>query len=57
MKITRIAAYQVKLPYVGGTYHWGKGRVIDTALSNVVIVETDAGLTGRGECCPIAVYQ
>ena len=53
MKITRIAAYQVQLPYVGGAYRWGKGRVIDTALTNVVIVETDAGLTGCGECCPI----
>ena len=53
MKITRIAAYQASLPYVGGTYHWGRGNVIDTALTTVVTVETDSGLTGCGESCPI----
>ena len=53
MKITRIAAYQAGLPYVGGAYRWGRGEVIETALTTVVTVETDAGLTGCGECCPI----
>jgi L-alanine-DL-glutamate epimerase-like enolase superfamily enzyme len=52
MKITRISAYQAKLPYVGGTYCWGRGNVIDTALTTVVTVDTDARISGCGECCP-----
>jgi len=53
MKIARISAYQAQLPYVGGVYAWGRGHVIDVALTNVITVETDAGLIGCGESCPI----
>ena len=53
MKITRISAHQVRLPYVGGTYVWGRGHEISVGLTNVIIIETDAGITGCGECCPI----
>lgn len=53
MKITRISVYQTDLPYVGGTYEWGRGHVIDVARSTVVKVETDAGISGCGESCPI----
>lgn len=52
MKITRISLYKKGLPYVGGTYVWGAGNVIDTAMSTVVVIETDAGLSGAGEFCP-----
>lgn len=53
MKITRILAYHARLPYVGGTYVWGRGHAISVALSTVIVVETDAGLSGCGESCPI----
>jgi L-alanine-DL-glutamate epimerase-like enolase superfamily enzyme len=53
MKITRVAVYTAQLPYVGGTYVWGRGEVIATALSTVVVIETDAGISGCGESCPI----
>ena len=53
MKIARITAHQVALPYVGGTYRWGKRGVVETALTTVVIVETDSGLVGSGESCPL----
>ncbi|MEM7057390.1 MAG: hypothetical protein AAF557_07370 [Pseudomonadota bacterium] len=52
MKITKISAYRTGLPYVGGTYAWGRGNAIDVAHTSVVVVETDAGLTGCGEFCP-----
>ena len=53
MKITAIRAYQVDLPYVGGTYFWGKGNAIRVAPTTVIVVETDAGIIGCGESCPI----
>ncbi len=53
MKITRISAYEARLPYIGGQYVWGRGEIIEVALSVVIVVETDAGISGCGECCPI----
>ena len=52
MKISRISIYRADLPYVGGAYAWGAGNVITTAKTTVVVVETDAGLSGCGEFCP-----
>ena len=53
MKITRISAFQVRLPYIGGTYVWGKGHEISVGLTNVITIDTDADISGCGECCPI----
>lgn len=52
MKITRITLYKTDLPYVGGSYGWGRGNAITVARSSVVTLETDAGLTGAGEFTP-----
>ena len=52
MKITRIRVYKTHLPYVGGTYAWGAGNAISTAISSVVVVDTDAGVSGCGEFTP-----
>lgn len=52
MRITRIAVYRTALPYVGGTYGWGAGNVIATARTTVIVVDTDAGISGCGEFCP-----
>ena len=52
MKITRLTVYKTHLPYVGGTYGWGAGNAISTAISSVVVLETDSGLSGCGEFTP-----
>ncbi len=52
MQITRIAVHCTDLPYIGGSYGWGAGNAITVARSSVVVIETDAGLSGCGEFCP-----
>ena len=52
MKITRIRVYQTELPYVDGSYMWGAGNAIETAIASVVVIDTDAGLQGCGEFTP-----
>jgi L-alanine-DL-glutamate epimerase-like enolase superfamily enzyme len=53
MKITRITAYQVDLPLHEGSYKWSGGNAVSVFDSTVVGVETDAGITGWGEVCPL----
>lgn len=53
MKITAIKVWQVDLPLREGRYSWSNGNSIDVFDSTVVAVETDAGITGYGECCPL----
>ncbi len=53
MKITGFEVYQVDLPLVEGNYSWSEGKSVDVFDSTVVRVETDAGLTGVGEVCPL----
>ncbi len=53
MKITRIAAYRVELPLVEGSYHWSGGKSVEVFDSTIVRIDTDAGLTGYGEVCPL----
>ncbi len=53
MKITGIKVYQVDLPLHEGNYSWSEGKGVNVFDSTVVAVETDAGLTGFGEVCPL----
>lgn len=53
MKITGIKAYQVDLPLKEGRYSWSNGNYVEVFDATVVAVETDAGITGYGECCPL----
>ncbi|MDP1732678.1 MAG: mandelate racemase, partial [Devosia sp.] len=53
MKIVAIKAYQIDLPLREGRYSWSNGNYVDVFDSTVVEVETDAGLFGYGECCPL----
>jgi cis-L-3-hydroxyproline dehydratase len=53
MKITRITAYQVDLPLHEGSYKWSGGKSVAVFDSTVVAVETDAGIIGWGEVCPL----
>ena len=52
MKITRLRVFKTPLPYVDGTYGWGAGNAIETAIASVVVIDTDAGLQGCGEFTP-----
>jgi len=53
MKISAIRAYQVDLPLHEGSYKWSGGNAVTVFDSTVVAIETDAGLTGWGEICPL----
>lgn len=53
MKIQKISVYQVDLPLHEGTYNWSGGKSVTVFDSTVVRVETDAGITGHGEVCPL----
>ena len=53
MKITRILAYRVELPLHEGRYSWSGGNSVDVFDSTVVRVETDEGIVGHGEVCPL----
>ena len=52
MQITRIRIFKAELPYVGGSYGWGAGNTFETAITSVVVIDTNAGLSGCGEFCP-----
>ncbi len=56
MKITRILAYRVDLPLHEGSYKWSGGKSVSVFDSTVVAVETDAGITGWGEVCPLGPF-
>jgi len=53
MKITAIKAWQVDLPLKEGRYSWSNGNFVEVFDTTVVAVETDAGVTGYAECCPL----
>src|SRR5438067_9897442 len=53
MRITRITAWQVDLPLHEGGSKWSGGKSVTVFDSTVVAVETDAGLVGWGEVCPL----
>lgn len=53
MKITGFNVYQVDLPLHEGNYSWSEGKSVDVFDSTVVQIETDSGLSGFGEVCPL----
>ena len=53
MKITAIKAYQVDLPLKEGRYRWSNGNFVDVFDTTDVAIETDSGITGYAECCPL----
>ena len=56
MKITRIFAHQVDLPLHEGSYKWSGGKSVTVFDSTIVGVETDAGIVGYGEVCPLGPF-
>ena len=55
MKIKRISLWHVPLTS-HATYYMAAGKTCDTVESAVLRVETDTGITGWGEVCPIPNY-
>lgn len=56
MKIARIFAHRVELPLREGNYKWSGGKSVTVFDSTVVGVETDTGLMGYGEVCPLGPF-
>ncbi|MFM7151045.1 MAG: cis-3-hydroxy-L-proline dehydratase [Gemmataceae bacterium] len=56
MKIRRIQAFRVDLPLHEGSYKWSGGKSVTVFDSTVVQVDTDTGLTGFGEVCPLGPF-
>ena len=53
MRISAIEIYQIDLPLHEGRYSWSGGKSVAVFDSTVVRVESDSGLVGFGECCPL----
>ena len=56
MKISRILAFRVELPLIETTYKWSGGKSVTVFDSTIVRVETDSGLVGHGEVCPLGPF-
>jgi cis-L-3-hydroxyproline dehydratase len=56
MRITSILAYRVELPLHEGNYNWSGGKSVTVFDSTIVRVDTDAGITGWGEVCPLGPF-
>ncbi|MFP6855606.1 MAG: cis-3-hydroxy-L-proline dehydratase [Opitutales bacterium] len=56
MKIIRISVHRVELPLHEGKYSWSGGKSVEIFDSTIVKIQTDAGLTGVGEVCPLGPF-
>jgi len=56
VKIARIFAHRVELPLVEGSYKWSGGKSVSVFDSTIVGVETECGLIGYGEVCPLGPF-
>jgi len=56
MKITSLNVYQVDLPLKEGRYSWSEGKYVEVFYCTVVEIETDEGLMGYGEVCPLGPF-
>lgn len=56
MKIQRIRAYRAELPLHEGSYKWSGGKAVDVFDTTVVEIETNAGVVGYGEVCPLGPF-
>src|SRR5262245_27662307 len=53
MKIRQITVYRVELPLREGSYHWSGGKSVSVFDSTIVRIDTDEGIVGHGEVCPL----
>ncbi|HEX2525502.1 MAG TPA: cis-3-hydroxy-L-proline dehydratase [Geminicoccus sp.] len=53
MKINAVHVWQVSLPLNEGSYRWAGGKSVDVFDSTLLAIDTDEGITGWGEVCPL----
>jgi L-alanine-DL-glutamate epimerase-like enolase superfamily enzyme len=56
MRIIHIFAHRVELPLREGSYKWSGGKSVSVFDSTIVGVETDTGIVGYGEVCPLGPF-
>jgi L-alanine-DL-glutamate epimerase-like enolase superfamily enzyme len=56
MRIKRIFAWRVDLPLCEGSYKWSGGKSVSVFDSTIVGVETESGIVGYGETCPLGPF-
>ncbi len=56
MQIKAINVYQVDLPLKEGRYSWADGKYVEVFDCTVVEIETDEGISGYGEVCPLGPF-
>jgi L-alanine-DL-glutamate epimerase-like enolase superfamily enzyme len=56
MRIVSIFAHRVELPLHETKYKWAGGKSVTVFDSTIVGVETDTGLIGYGEVCPLGPF-
>lgn len=56
MRISRVFAHRVELPLHEGRYSWSGGKFVEVFDSTIVGIETDAGIVGYGEVCPLGPF-
>lgn len=56
MKIESINVYQIDLPVKEGRYSWADGKFVEVFDCTVVEIETDEGVSGYGEVCPLGPF-
>lgn len=56
MKIVKVFAHKVELPLREGSYKWSGGKSVTVFDSTIVGVETDTGMVGFGEVCPLGPF-
>ena len=56
MKIKRVTVYQVDLPLHEGSYQWSGGKSVEVFDSTIVRIDTDEGVVGYGEICPLGPF-
>ncbi len=53
MKIKQIDVFQVEYKLLQEKYSWSRGQSVDSFISTIVKLSTDAGISGFGEVCPL----
>jgi L-alanine-DL-glutamate epimerase-like enolase superfamily enzyme len=56
MKIDSISVFQVDLPLHEGSYNWSGGKSVSVFDSTIVRIESDSGVVGHGEVCPLGPF-
>lgn len=56
MRISRVFAHRVELPLIEGSYKWSGGKSVTVFDSTIVGVETEDGLVGYAEVCPLGPF-